>query len=203
MAGSDYTVSGAGLFLTGNILGLSDVVVVTSMTDNIVPDELSFRMFKDMQGNAAMYKINKDSNSTLLAKDIALSDDVIFVKDVSKLGEPNLELNIFGIVMINGERITYREINTTANTISGLRRGTAGTGAATHIVGSSVNDVGFSSIVPGSIVTAGVLNEDLGSEMNIVPKEFDSVWYAPGTSTPSNGLALQNQTTLQANFVKS
>ncbi|HHZ97282.1 MAG TPA: hypothetical protein EYN67_17440 [Flavobacteriales bacterium] len=150
-----------------------------------------------------MYKVNKDSNTTALVQDIALNDDTIFVKDASLLGVPNLELNIFGIVIIDGERITYKEHNTTTNTISGLRRGTAGTGAATHTTGVFVNDVGIGSVVPGSTIIDGVLNEDLGSEMNVVPEKFDNIWYAPGISTPSNGIALQIQTTTQANFVKS
>ncbi len=202
-AGTDYIVSGTGLFLTGDIITLNDVIVATSITDNVVPDTLSFRLFKDMKGNAAMYKVNKDSNTTTLVQDIALNDDIIFVKDASLLGVPNLELNIFGIVIIDGERITYKESNTTTNTISGLRRGTAGTGAATHTAGVFVNDVGIGSVVPGSTIIDGVLNEDLGSEMNVVPEKFDNIWYAPGISTPSNGIALQIQTTTQANFVKS
>jgi hypothetical protein len=202
-AGSDYIVSGTGLFLTGNIIGLTDVVAVTTITDDIVPDEIVFRLFKDMKGNAAMYKVSTDTNTTILMKDVAITDDIIFVKDASLLGEPNLALNIFGIAIIDGERITYRERNTTLNTISGLRRGTAGTGLDTHTVDTFVNDVSVSSVVPGSIVISGVLNEDLGSEMNVIAEKFDSIWYASGTTTPSNGIALQDQTTLQAKFVKS
>jgi hypothetical protein len=202
-AGSDYITSGTGLFLIGDIISLADVIVVTSITDDVVPDGLSFRIFKDMKGNTAMYRVNEDINTTVLAQDVALLDDTIFVEDASLLSVTNLELNIFGIVIIDGERLMYRERNTSLNTISGLRRGTAGTGASAHTKGAFVNDVSVSSVVPGSAITTGVLNKDLGSEMNVVPKEFDSIWYASGTTTPSNGISLQDQTTQQANFVKS
>jgi len=42
--------------------------------------------------------------------------------------------------MIDGERITYRERDVTNNTLSGLRRGVAGTGADSHAVTSVVYD---------------------------------------------------------------
>ena len=44
----------------------------------------------------------------------------------------------WGYVMIDGERIAYREINVSNNYISDLRRGVHGTAIASHAVGSKV-----------------------------------------------------------------
>ena len=60
--------------------------------------------------------------------------------DTSKLTVPDLTNNQFGIVMIDAERITFREIDYDNNTISGLRRGTAGTAANSHEAGALVAD---------------------------------------------------------------
>jgi hypothetical protein len=51
-------------------------------------------------------------------------------------------LGIFGQITIDGERITYRERDLAANTLSGLRRGAFGTGAADHAVATEVYDIG-------------------------------------------------------------
>jgi hypothetical protein len=58
------------------------------------------------------------------------------------LSEPNLAEGIFGLITINGERISYRERDTVANTVSSLRRGTSGTAAASHAVDTPVYDIG-------------------------------------------------------------
>ena len=42
----------------------------------------------------------------------------------------------------------YREVDYTLNTVSGLRRGTAGTAAADHAVGSAVYDLGRGNLMP-------------------------------------------------------
>jgi hypothetical protein len=70
------------------------------------------------------------------------------VADATNLSEPNLPQGIFGLITINGERIAYRNRDTTANTVSGLRRGTAGTGAADHAAGSAVYDIGLGNLLP-------------------------------------------------------
>jgi hypothetical protein len=196
LSGNDYIVSSSLLLITGDLLGPSDVIVVTSMTDDTVPEALSFRLFKDMNGNSAMYKTNK---LVVLSSQLLITDETIYLNDVSTLSKPNLEIGVFGIIIINGERITYRELNTTENTVSGLRRGSAGTGITTHDNGSVVNDVSVGSIVIGSVINSSTF----GSTTNTTSTTYDKVWYATGGSTPSNGLALQDQITTQANFVKN
>jgi hypothetical protein len=78
------------------------------------------------------------------------TDDVIYVDDVSKLSTPDLASGIFGLITINGERIAYRNKNTVTNTVSGLRRGTAGTGAANHANNTEVYDIGVGNRLSGT-----------------------------------------------------
>jgi hypothetical protein len=69
------------------------------------------------------------------------------VLDAGALSIPNFAANIWGVVTINGERIMYREIDLTENTISSLLRGTAGTAAAAHSVGAYVYDMGRGNLL--------------------------------------------------------
>lgn len=196
--GADYAMAGKKLLLTGEVISPTDVIAVTSMTDNVVPDELSFRLFKDMNGNSIMCKAG---NNIKITKNVGVLDDRIYVNDVSKLTIPNLELGIFGIVVINGERITYREHNATDNYVGGLRRGTGGTGIRpNHVIGSIVNNIGEGAIVDGTIIKSS--SNTFGSETNIYATTHDKIWYSGGTNTISDGISLQNQTTNQALFLK-
>jgi hypothetical protein len=70
------------------------------------------------------------------------------VDNASALDTPDLVNNIWGILTVNGERIMYRNIDYTLNTVSGLRRGTAGTGSAYHAAGSIVYDLGRGNLMP-------------------------------------------------------
>ena len=198
--GVDYSVSGTQLLLAGELIGPTDIVTVTSMTGNIVPDALAFKIFKDMNGNSAMYKINTCCLKKVnLASDLNITDDTIYLNDVSNLTVPNLTLGTFGILTIDGERITYRNVDNGANTISGLRRGTAGTGITKHTKETVVHDVSITNIVTNSVITSTTL----GADTDTASTAHDNIWYASGASTVSNGIALQNQTTAQANFVKT
>ena len=133
-----------------------------------------------MRGNTAMYRISR-SNSAKLNKQLEITDDTIYLDDVSTLGEPNVDVSIFGIVNINGERITYRERDLENNTLSGLMRGTAGTAINTHRYDSDVVDISS-----GSVVT----------------EQYDKIWYQQGENTASNGISLQKQETVTAKFIK-
>jgi hypothetical protein len=73
-----------------------------------------------------------------LVQDLNDTDDVIYVDDASALAAPALADNIWGILIVNGERIMYRERDIAANTVSSLRRGTAGTAIAPHSVDAIV-----------------------------------------------------------------
>ena len=171
-------------FLGSSQIGDLDVVVVRMQSENVAPDKLNFALFKDMRNVNAVYNINK-SHVTTVTQAVTADADTITVLDASKLSTPDLANNLFGIVMIDGERITYRNIDITNNTISGLRRGTAGTAASTHAVGEVVYDYSVSTYLNYS---------------------YNKTWYeAPllaDGSAITNGKALQNTNTVPAKFLK-
>jgi hypothetical protein len=180
---SDFIVSGGiTLVITGDLVEPDDIIIVTSMSNSVVPNELSYRVFSDMRGNTAMYR-NSKSNTAKLTQELVDTDDIIYVNDVTKLGIPDPINNIFGIVNINGERITYLSHNTTNNTISGLRRGTAGTAIIpSHPIDSIISDVG---------------------KGNVLNSPYDRIMYTNGDGTASNGISLQKQETAAAVFIKT
>jgi len=166
----DYTLSGTVVVIPDIVvetLIADDVddfdVVITSFTPNVVPSSLSYRVFDDMRGNKAMYKVS-DTNTTYITTAILPTDNTIYVETASVLEDPNLPAGKFGILNVNGERITFRDRTlTTADTITitgdsditidstdsitGLRRGTAGTAVIAHPVGSTVVDSSEKSLL--------------------------------------------------------
>jgi hypothetical protein len=153
-----------------------------------------FRIFQDMRGVQATYRITADTTTTLTQR-LDDQDDVIYVANASALGEPNFAAdfnpnfiysagdvvmysglfyralttttgnlptdtnywiqttgaaNIWGMLTVNGERIMYRYRDTTANTVSGLLRGTAGTAITNHSENSLVYDIGRGNLMPAS-----------------------------------------------------
>ena len=198
LADTDYYVSGSSVLLAGELISPTDVVVITSFTSNLVPDAISFRWFKDMNGNVAMYKMDT-YHVEKLKYDITADADIIYLENTANMPVPNLTLGNFGIVMIGAERITYRELDTVNHTISGLRRGTAGTAAAPHTKGTTVEDFSRRHFIENTDKESTTLD----SVTSTTSYEGDKIWYASGATTASNGIALQNQTTTQANFIKN
>jgi len=168
-------------FLSADVADL-DVVVVRMQSENVVPDRLDFAIFKDMKDTNAVYNINK-SHVTTLTTALTADADEILVLDVTKLSEPDITNNVFGIVVIDGERITYRTRDVTNNKVSGLRRGTAGTSATSHAIGATAYDYSVTTYLNYS---------------------YSQTWYAQPTSgaTATDGKALQNTNTVPAKFLK-
>ena len=145
--GNGYSVDGTSIIITGPAINASQVVVITSVTQSVVPTAIAFRIFQDMRGLQSTYRIT-NSTTTVLTQPLSQTADIIYVADAGSLSEPNLPQGIFGLITINGERIAYRNRNLDNNTVSGLRRGTAGTGAADHESGTDVYDIGSGNLLP-------------------------------------------------------
>jgi hypothetical protein len=145
--GSGFVVQGTQVILLGTVIGAADQVAITSFTQAVTPNAMAFRIFQDMRGSQFTYRITAATSSVTTAA-VTATTDTISVADASRLSEPNLEQGIFGLVTIDGERISYRTRDTANNTISGLRRGTAGTAAAAHAAGAAVYDIGRGNLVP-------------------------------------------------------
>jgi hypothetical protein len=144
--GVGFTLNGNEIVLSSGTLGSNDVVMITESTDSTVPEAMAFRIFQDMRGLQLTYRITPNT-TTVLTQNLGQLDDIIYVEDASRLANPNLNDNIWGVVTIDGERIMYRNRNTVANTVSSLMRGTAGTGAAEHLTGAAVYDMGRENLL--------------------------------------------------------
>jgi hypothetical protein len=145
--GVGYNVDGSTLTILGPTIPQQTVIAVTSFTQNVVPGPIAFRIFQDMRGVQATYRITP-STTTTVTQPVATNDDIIYVDNILALTEPNLDANTWGIVTIDAERIMYRYWDAEAGTISGLLRGTAGTAIDTHAAGSTVYNLGRDNLLP-------------------------------------------------------
>jgi len=144
----DFTIVNDTIILAGGyIMSPTDVVTITEFTNSIAPEAMAFRIFQDMRGVQATYRITPGT-TTYLVEDLSKDDDIIYVHNASALNEPNLPINIWGLLTVNGERIMYRNRDTVANTVSGLRRGTAGTAAADHTAATDVYNISRGNLLP-------------------------------------------------------
>jgi hypothetical protein len=256
--GDGFTINNEELVLTSGVIGPTDVVAVTLFTNSTVPAAMAFRIFQDMRQVQATYRMTP-ATTTMLTQDLSITDDVIYVENVQALPQPQLNLNIWGVITVNGERIMYREVDTVLNTVSSLLRGTGGTAVDYHASGSIVYNAGRGNLAPaeyqdkfvgrtaladGTALVYVADNVDLsaldpnfaeqailvyvggtyqtsgytvtsvapatvtfdqaptdGVEVTIGVRQGLS-WYEPGNGTASNGIPLQEQTTVAAEFFK-
>jgi hypothetical protein len=196
--GSGYVVDGPNIVILGPLLPQQAVLSVTSFTQSVVPGPMAFRIFQDMRGVQATYRITPET-TTATAAAVDITDDVIYVDNAGALIEPNFDANIWGVVTIGAERIMYRYRDTAANTISGLLRGTAGTAVLTHAVGATVYNLGRGNLLPEDyqnyIVSSSTLAD--GSTTNFVAdnitltydssENYDTLPYDIGTVTGDPG----------------
>jgi hypothetical protein len=169
--GNDYTIVGQYLILAQGTIDNAQTLIVTEFTNSIVPEAAAFRIFQDMRGVQATYRIT-NATTTLLAQSLSATADIIYVENVSALTQPDLPSGVFGIVTIDGERIMYRYRDIPTNTISGLQRGTAGTAAAAHSVGAEVYDTGLGNLLNQSYQDYIVKDSGMGDGTT-------AVFYAP------------------------
>ena len=145
--GTGFTINGEELVLSSGILGPLDTVMITESTESIVPEAMAFRIFQDMRGVQATYRIT-DATTTALAQPLSATDDIVYVVNAGALDQPALSSNIWGVLTVDGERIMYRERDTANNTVSGLLRGTAGTAITDHAVDTVVYNLGRGNLMP-------------------------------------------------------
>jgi hypothetical protein len=145
--GDDYLISGEQLIVQGGPIDSNTVIVAELFTDSVVPEAMEFRIFQDMRGVQATYRMTPDTTTTL-AQNLFKDQDTIYVVNANALTQPDLQANIWGVITINGERIMYRELDTNNNTVSSLLRGTAGTAVAEHDIDSVVYNIGRGNLAP-------------------------------------------------------
>jgi hypothetical protein len=182
-----FTVSGSEVILTSGLLNAADVVMITQFTNFVVPESMAFRIFQDMRGVQATYRITPETTTTTTST-VTVNADVIHVANVAALPEPNFDVNVWGVVTINAERIMYRYRDTDNNTISGLMRGTAGTAITAHADGAIVYNMGRGNLLPAEyqnyIVSDSVLANGTSLQYNApnITLNFDAA--EPFSSLP-------------------
>ena len=156
----------------------TDVIQIMLLSDNVFHGAFGFMQFKDML-NRVHYKRLRKEKSSVLAVDLIQSDIEIIVADGSVFSIPNPDLNLPGIVDINGERIEY--FTKVGNVLGQLRRGTLGTGTPTvHVTGTVVQDIGPTETIPytdrvviDTIISDGV-TRNIG-ELTYIPQNVNEI----------------------------
>ena len=194
-----FTVVGQEVILTAGIIDFNDVVMITQFTNSVVPEPMAFRIFQDMRGVQATYRMTP-ATTTQLAQPLEQYDDIIYLVDASTQGQPNLDANIWGVITVNGERIMYRQRNLANNTLSSLLRGTAGTGAANHAAGSIVYSLGRGNLLPlqyqnyivsDTLVGDGVTVDFVAENISLLPGE-DSTFLDQAVEVYVGGTRLES-----------
>jgi hypothetical protein len=144
--GEDYVIQGEYLILASGAISPNQVMVITEFAETIVPEALEFRIFQDMRGVQATFRMT-EATTTALAVALTADADIAYVTNANALTDPDLANGVFGVCTINAERIMYRIRDTATNSISGLLRGTAGTAATSHSVDSVVYDMGRGNLM--------------------------------------------------------
>ena len=145
--GLGYVIDGPNVVILGPAIPAGDVIAITSFTQSVVPAAMAFRIFQDMRGVQATYRITPDT-TTFTTAAVAITDDIIYVNNIDALTEPNIDSNIWGVLTIDAERIMYRYRDTGAGTVSGLLRGTAGTAISAHANGATVYNMSRGNLLP-------------------------------------------------------
>ena len=149
----DYRLENEGtkLRISGDFgLTATDVVHIRHFSEITRASTLKWRTFKDMNDNTSYTGIGY-TTSTRLMQPLSIEDNTIFLEDTSKLNSPGIAANEPGVIFIQGERITYWSKDDTNNTVTNIRRSTAGTGAAAYYdTGTVVEDGSMGVEIPGT-----------------------------------------------------
>jgi len=147
-----------------------DVVeVIQFSSQGEIQPKFGFSQFKDIL-NRNIYKRLGDVAPLKLAKDLKTFDKEIFLDDASKLGQPDKNSSIPGIIFINGERIEF--LIKQGNVLRQIQRGTLGTGVpSVHESGSDVYNQGPIQTAPYADQT--IVEEQIGDgSTTVFPLSF-------------------------------
>ena len=108
-----------------DIVNENDRIQVMHWAAPVSSDKFGYRIFRDMLGRTHYKRLSKE-NSYMIANPVSPYDNKIVLVDATGIQQPDIVLNLPGIIWIDGERIEYFAVQ--ENTLSQLRRGTLGTG---------------------------------------------------------------------------
>jgi hypothetical protein len=193
-------------------IGTDDIIVISHINETQRQLPIEFRIFKGVTETYEYQKISQNT-TTILTRDLLLLDNWIYVRNVNLLTQPDPTHAHPGVIFVNGERITYSVIDVVNNRLGNIRRSTNGTGGAEiHKVNSYVYDGGSNVEIPNTRESYIPVAEDT----ILISKKGDNVmvpsgslirqgklWYDVGDSSATNGLGLENSTSIQVNFLKT
>ena len=178
------------------IITSADNIVITSISSNqLAGTILGYRIFVDILGRTHYKRLSKQA-STYLTQPLALTDTEIHVADGFAITPPLLSQKIPGVVLINGERIEFLQID--GNVLSKLRRGTLGTAPAFYSdINTKVIDQSPNQTVPYNDTVYKQVQFTSASTNNYVIHNVQttaSTSFNPGTVISSDAITLSNAT---------
>ena len=124
----------------------NSTIEVLHFAGSVSTPKYGFRIFKDMLNRFHFKRLN-NQNTYTLQQPLNYYDSQILLESADGITIPDRNRNQPGIIWINKERIEYYSVQNA--TLSGLRRGTLGTGIATvHAKGSTVVGQGPEETIP-------------------------------------------------------
>ena len=124
----------------------NSTIEVLHFAGSISTPKYGFRIFKDMLNRFHFKRLN-NQNTYTLAQPLNYYDSQIILQNADGITIPDRNRNQPGIIWIDKERIEYYAVENA--TLSGLRRGTLGTGIATvHQSGTTVVGQGPEETIP-------------------------------------------------------
>jgi hypothetical protein len=168
----------------------TDRIKIIQFGSKIFRESSAYEIYKDMFN---IYQFKRYSeNEVVLTKSLAYFDTEIHLTSTDNLPEPNPLKNIAGVIMINGERISYLE--KTETTLSKLRRGSFGSSIPEeHLLGSRVVNLSYTESIPYNETQERLDFVSDGSSLLIgpldyTPKKYEkNIWFRgndPETNIP-------------------
>jgi hypothetical protein len=122
------------------------VIITTFNSTNLASTILGYRIFTDIFNRTHFKRLSK-SSTTYLTRSLSFTDTEIHVADAGVFTPPNVQKNVPGVIIINGERIEFFTI--VNNVLGQLRRSTLGTAPCfNNEVGTRVIDQSPSQTIP-------------------------------------------------------
>jgi len=124
----------------------NDTIKIVQFGSSVFKESAAYQIHKDML-NVYQYSRHSETDDLVLTQDLRYYDTVIHLTDTADLFVPDASRNIEGVVLINGERISYLE--KTSTTLTKLRRGVFGTSIPeNHPTGSRIIDCSSKETIP-------------------------------------------------------
>ena len=126
----------------------NEVTIITFSSEKLASTILGYRIFHDIFQRTHFKRLSKE-NTTYLTRPLSVYDTEIYVANAEVLTSPDIEKNLPGVVLIDGERIEFFKAG--GNVLSQLRRATLGTSPSFYShENTKVIDQGSQQTVPFS-----------------------------------------------------